>query len=46
MPRTAPRAVRRKARPVNQIHRKVAARKAARKVGQVKFVVTEYTDAK
>ena len=46
MPRTAPRAVRRKSRPVNQIHRKVAARKAARKVGQVKFVVTEYTDAK
>lgn len=40
MPRTAPRAVKRAARQPNLIHRKVAARKAARKREEpVKFIV-------
>ena len=48
MPRTVDRAVKRRSRVPNAIHRKIALRKAARKldIRFVPFVVTEYTDAK
>jgi hypothetical protein len=46
MPRTVDRAVKRRPRVPNAIHRKIALRKRLRKVGQPKFVITEYTDAK